>query len=159
MMTESQLQALAGAIRSSADAEVVAALAIRNDSRLMELYNAPSGRTVWKTSVHKNEVGKAFVASALAAITAGNNDKLANFAAWNETIDPQRADQRAFFDDIFSVAAGATTRAALNALWRRTTTRAENIFAVGTGTEASPAVLGWEGTVALNDISDALNRY
>ena len=99
------------------------------------------------------------IASALAAITAGNNDKLANFAAWNETIDPQRADQRAFFDDIFSVAAGATTRAALNALWRRTTTRAENIFAVGTGTEASPAVLGWEGNVSLNDISDALNRY
>ena len=57
MMTESQLQALAGAIRSSADAEVVAALAIRNASRLMELYNAPSGRIVWKTSVHKNDVG------------------------------------------------------------------------------------------------------
>lgn len=159
MMTESQLQALAGAIRSSVDAEVVAALAIRNDSRLVELYNAPSGRVVWKTSVHKNEVGKAFVASALAAITAGNNDKLANFAAWNETVEPHRADQRAFFDDIFSVAAGATTRAALNALWRRMTTRAENIFAVGTETEVSPATLGWEGMVSLNDISDALNRY
>jgi len=159
MMTEAQLQALAGAIRSSADTEVVAALAIRNDFRLAELYNAPSGRIVWRSSVSKNEVGKAFVASALAAITAGNNDKLANFAAWNETVEPARADQRAFFDDIFSVAAGATTRAALNALWRRPATRAESIFAVGTGTEAAPATLGWEGAVSLNDISDALNRY
>lgn len=159
MMTELQLQALATSIRSSVDSEIVAALAIRNDFRLMELYNAPSGKIVWRSSVSKNEVGKAFVASALAAITAANNDKLANFVAWNETVEPSRADQRAFFDDIFSVAAGATTRAALNALWRRPATRAENIFAVGTGTDASPASLVWEGVVSLNDISDALNRY
>lgn len=111
---------------------------------------------VWKTSVHKNEVGKAFVASALAAITAGNNDKLANFAAWNETVNPSRLDQRAFFDDIFSVSAGASTRAALLALWKRSATRAEKLFATGTGTDAAPATMTFEGSLSYNEVQAAL---
>ena len=35
----------------------------------------------------------------------------------------------AFFDDVFSVAAGASTRAALLALWKRPATRLEKLFA------------------------------
>ena len=112
--------------------------------------------TVWKTSVHKNEVGKAFVASALAAITAGNNDKLNNFAAWNETVNPSRLDQRAFFDDIFSVTAGASTRAALLALWKRSATRAEKLFATGTGSDASPATMTFEGSLSYSEVQAAL---
>lgn len=111
--------------------------------------------TVWKTSVDRNEVGKAFQATALAAITAGNNDKLANFAAWNETVNPSRADQRAFFDDIFSVAAGASTRAALLALWKRQALLIEKILATGTGSDASPATLGYEGTISPDEIEQA----
>jgi hypothetical protein len=107
---------------------------------------------VWKTSVNKNDVGKAFVASALAAITAGNNDKLANFAAWNDTVNPSRQDQRAFFDDVFSVAAGASTRAALLALWKRNATVTEKLFATGTGNDASPATLVFEGFVTFSDL-------
>ena len=102
---------------------------------------------VWKTAVDKNEVGKTFVASALAAITAGNNDKLANFAAWNQTVNPSRLDQRQFFDDVFSVAAGASTRAALLVLWKRSATRAEKLFSTGTGTDATPATMTFEGTL------------
>ncbi len=107
---------------------------------------------VWKTSVDKNEVGKAFVASALAAITAGNNDKLANFAAWNNTVNPSRQDQRAFFDDVFSVAAGASTRAALLALWKRNATVTEKLFATGTGNDAAPATMSFEGFVTFSDL-------
>ena len=110
---------------------------------------------VWKSNVDKNEVGKAFVASALAAITAGNNDKLANFAAWNETVNPSRLDQRAFFDDIFSVAAGASTRAALLVLWKRSATLLEKIFATGTGSDASPATMVVEETVSYQTIDQA----
>jgi len=113
--------------------------------------------TVWKTNVPKNEVGKAFVASALAAITAGNNDKLANFAAWNETVNPSRLDQRAFFDDIFSVAAGASTRAALLVLWKRGANATEKLFATGTGSDASPATMVFEGDIAYPDVEQAWN--
>jgi hypothetical protein len=111
---------------------------------------------VWKTAVDKNEVGKTFVASALAAITAGNNDKLANFAAWNETVNPSRLDQRAFFDDIFAVAAGATTRAALLALWKRKANRLEKLFASGTGSDASPATMVVEGSLTYPVVLEAM---
>jgi hypothetical protein len=110
---------------------------------------------VWKTNVPRNEVGKAFVASALAAITAGNNDKLANFAAWNESVNPSRADQRQFFDDVFSVAAGATTRAALLALWKRSANSVEKLFATGTGSDASPATMTVEGTISYQEVEQA----
>lgn len=120
---------------------------------LADLYNALASPAfiVWKSAVPKDEVGKAFQASALAAITAGNNDKLANFAAWNDVVYPWRADQRAFFDDVFSVAAGAGTRAALLALWKRSATRAEKLFATGTGSDASPATLVVEGPLSYTD--------
>lgn len=123
------------------------------------LYNLPAVPTftVWKNSVPKNEVGKAFVASALAAITTGNNDKLANFASWNEEVNPSRLDQRQFFDDVFSVSAGATTRAFLLVLWKRPATRLEKLLATGTGTDATPATMGFEGSVNYQDIEAVRN--
>ena len=124
---------------------------------LADYYNAQAAPAwiVWKTSVDKNEVGKTFVASALAAITAGNNDKLANFAAWNETVNPSRADQRLFFDDVFSVAAGASTRAALLVLWKRSATAFEKLYATGTGSDATPATLVIEGIVTYQVVEQA----
>ena len=110
---------------------------------------------VWKTEVPKNEVGKTFVASALAAITAGNNDKLANFAAWNEVVNPSRADQRDFFNDVFSVASGASTRAALLILWKRKATRFEKLYATGTGSDGSPATMVVEGELAYQEVQEA----
>lgn len=112
--------------------------------------------TVWKTEVSRNEVGKAFVATALSSITTGNNDKLNNFAAWNETINPSRADQRQFFDDVFSVAAGASTRAALLVLWKRLATVAEKLLATGTGSDAVPASTTFEGTLSYSEVSFAM---
>ena len=155
-MTPEQLATLAAHITASPDLNVYP-----NNSdgayeiaRLLNLDAAPAF-TVWRSSVGKNEVGKAFVATALSAITAGNNDKLANFASWNETVEPWRTDQRAFFDDIFSVAAGASTRAALLALWKRLATGGEKIFATGTGSDASPATLGYEGAITTDDVQAA----
>ena len=124
---------------------------------IAQAYNSPASPAfvVWKTEVPRNEVGKTFVASALAAITAGNNDKLANFAAWNDVVNPSRVDQRQFFDDVFSVAAGASTRAALLALWKRNATRVEKLFATGTGTDAAPASVTFEGLLAYQDVETA----
>ena len=158
MLTPAQKTTLAAHIAASPDLNVIpntydGAFEI---ARLMALPASPAF-IVWKSSVPKSEVGKAFQASALAAITAGNNDKLANFAAWNETVEPWRADQRAFFDDVFSVAAGATTRASLLALWKRQANRAEKLFAPGTGSDASPATLTFEGALDYNDVYAARN--
>jgi hypothetical protein len=156
-MTPAQLSTLKAAILAETDPAFVAFRTVRNDDGMAAFYNTSvPAFIVWKSSVTKNEVGKAFVASAMAAITAGNNDKLAAFAAYNETIYPSRADQRQFFDDIFSVAAGATTRAALLVLWKRSANRVEKLFATGTGSDASPGTLTFEGSISAQDVSDAL---
>ena len=158
MLTTAQLATLKTAILAD---PVLAAQPLNSDGAyaialaLNEL--ATPAFIVWKTAVSRNEVGKTFIASALAAITAGNNDKLANFAAWNETVNPSRADQRAFFDDVFAVAAGASTRAALLVLWKRSATRVEKLFATGTGSDAAPATMGFEGVLSYQDVETARN--
>lgn len=161
MLTEPQLQTLAAGIRSSTVPAVVAALAIRNDVALRDWCNASGTFIVWKSSVPAEEVGRAFDAAALDAMTAGNADKLSNFRNWNATIYPNRADHRAFFDGVFSVASGATTRAALLVLWKRALTNGERFFSpTGTGSDASPGQIGtYEGDISLDDVSNALNRY
>lgn len=156
MLTSAQLATLKADILAD---PVLAAYPMNSDGAyaIAQAYNALASPafTVWKTNVTRNEVGKAFVASALAAITAGNNDKLNNFAAWNEVVNPSRADQRAFFDDVFSVAAGASTRAALLVLWKRSATRLEKLFATGTGSDASPATMVVEGSIPYQDVEMA----
>ena len=157
MLTTAQLQVLRTSILAEIDPIFATYRTQGSTGQMAEWFNQPSATVVWKTSVPKNEVGKAFQATALAAITAGNNDKLANFAAWNDVIDPSRADQRGFFNDVFSVAAGATTRAALDELWRRFATRGERIFAVGTGTTLAPSTLEFEGQITNDDVVRAVN--
>ena len=155
-LTPTQLPALKAAILAETDAAFVEFRQAGAVGAMAEFYSQPGAFVVWKTNVSRNEVGKTFIASALAAITAGNNDKLANFAVWNETINPSRADQRAFFDDVFSVAAGASTRAALLALWKRFALRGERVYATGTGSDASPGALVYEGTISIDDVVQAL---
>lgn len=64
---------------------------------------------------------------------------------------------RAFFDDVFSGAGGTNTRAALLVLWKRLATRIEKLFATGTGSDAVPATLVFEGEVSVQDIIEARN--
>ena len=71
-------------------------------------------------------------------------------------VNPSLAERRAFFDEVFSVAAGATTRAQLLALWKRPATRTEKIFATGTGSDASPATLTFEGSISGTDVQRTL---
>jgi hypothetical protein len=116
--------------------------------------NAPAAPTftVWKTSVSINDVGKGFINTGLAALMSANNDRLISFAAYNSIVDPSRADQRAFFDDVFSAASGASTRASLLALWKRTASVIEKLFATGTGSDASPATLTYEDVLPYSDL-------
>ena len=156
MLTTTQLVTLGADIAADV---TLAAYPLNSDGAyaIAQAYNelAAPEFTVWKTNVTRNEVGKTFVASALAAITAGNNDKLNNFAAWNEVVNPSRADQRQFFNDVFSVAAGATTRTALLALWKRPATRLEKLFATGTGSNEVPATMVIESPIAYQQVEAA----
>jgi len=113
---------------------------------------------VWKSSESIREVGKAFDGGELAGLTSLNHTRLQTLGVFlSGGISPQRANHRQFFDDIFSGAGGVNTRAALLALWKRTARRIASVFATGTGSDASPATLVFEGTVSYSDVLNARN--
>jgi len=62
-----------------------------------------------------------------------------------------------FASAVFSGAGGATTRANLTAISKRDATRIEKLLATGTGSDAVPAVMAFEGNVSYQDIELARN--
>ena len=83
--------------------------------------------TRWRKLVPLSEISKKINGTVTVLINAGGG------------LDASLADQRRFFDDIFSGAGGTTTRADLLALWKKPSTNAEKLFATGTGSDATPA--------------------
>lgn len=127
-------------------------------TRLLNLPQAAPNNVAWKNLVAIGEVGRTFNASELAGLTSLNTQRLQNLAAWlADGVNPSIASVRQFFDDVFSGAGGANTRTALLALWKRTMSRVEKVFATGTGSDASPATLPFEGPISVNDVEDARN--
>ena len=158
-LTTAQSTTLAAHIRASADGDVIAALAIRNDTEMARLYNLETSFVAWKPSVTVEEIGDAFDYEEVANKTSGDNERLQVFRAYNQdSIDPSRADIREFFDDVFSAAGGVNTRAALALLWVRLVSVTEEIFATAPDEEGDPGTLVFAGTISGNDVSTALNN-
>lgn len=112
--------------------------------------------TVWKTTVSITQIGDKFNGTELAGLSSLNQSRLQTIAQYSPTgVNPSLADRRAFFDDIFSGAGGAITRANLLALWKRLATRAEKLYATGAGSDAAPATLTVEGALSFHDIEQA----
>jgi hypothetical protein len=162
-MDSSLYPALKAHIVANTDPLVIAArgggVVGRNDTELARLYNLPSSFTVWKTNTTLQEVGDKLNGAELAGLTSLNHTRLLTVITLSQAgINPSLPDRRAFFDDIFSGAGGATTRANLLALWKRFATVAERIYVTGTGTDAVPGNLTFEGEVSMTDIGLAMNQ-
>lgn len=159
----SQRATLKAAILAETDPTVTAALAIRNDVAIANWYNAASTFIVWKTSITRKEMHNAYVWTEMDSFTNGAKQFQFNLLISEGTVNPSDANVRQGFQDIFSGAGLATTRAALIALAKRAATKAEALFATGTGTDGSPGTLGVnangyvEGALSYNDVSLALN--
>lgn len=124
---------------------------------IIAAYSQPAAFTVWKTRVPIGSVGKGFNSAELGGLTTANTNRLIALAHYLlDGIDPSQASSRAFFDDIFSGAGGVLTRASLAVLWKRQASRLEVLFATGTGTDASPATLGYEGGLSYNEVRIAM---
>jgi hypothetical protein len=79
------------------------------------------------------------------------------FMLSNHVIAPNRPNIRQGINDIFS-GSGATPvaqRAAFDVLFRREATRAEKLFATGTGTTVSPGTMTVEGAISYQDVGAA----
>jgi hypothetical protein len=72
-------------------------------------------------------------------------------------VEPWRTNIRQGFADIFSGAgtAAVDTRNNVTAVCKRTATYAEKLFATGTGSDAVPATLGFEGELQPQTVAEA----
>jgi hypothetical protein len=151
-MTAAQILALRAAVLAqSAVAEFVTA---NNDIMIAAWYNQPSTFVVWRRDVSIAEItASAIVWTEVAALTAG----AARIWEWMRTlpvIDASQTNIRTGFTAAFG--AGSGTVAAVLPLVKRFATNAEAVFATGTGTNASPGLLVFEGQVSENIIAQAL---
>ena len=156
MLTTAQQTTLAAAIRADTDPAVVAALDIRNDVALAELYNAASTFIVWRTNVQPDEYRDAITWTEVDALTTGSKYRIWEWLTMSMTapINFARLNVRQGLTDCW--ASNTTTRTNLLTIAKRAATKAEKLFATGTGTTATPGTLGWEGTLSYTDIGVAL---
>lgn len=124
---------------------------------------------VWRTNVSKAEIVQKTSIDGTTFNWVGNGfitRSVGELTAWQEmfngsqAINPSLANVRTAFSDIFSgTGNAAANRTHLLTVARRKATVAEKLFAAGTGTTASPAVMGVgaEGEVTGDDVSEALN--
>lgn len=113
---------------------------------------------VWKSNVTINATGQAFNGTELAGMTTGNQTRLQSIAMYLAGgYNASLPDVRQMFNDIWSGAGGANTRTNLLALWKRAALLGEKILATGTGTDATPATLGYEGNISGTDVGLARN--
>jgi len=158
-LTNAQYTTLADHIRSNTDPDVVAALAVRNDTELTRLYNLDSATWVWKTVVTKRELRAAFDWDEVVT-----NLSATDWQAWAELtadgqVDGSDANIRAGFARIFTGPNVVNTRTALLAAAKRVASVYESLFSAGTGTEGDPATVVIVGPVDTQTIGLALNRF
>jgi hypothetical protein len=154
-LTPSQLTTL----KNDINADPVLSVIPNNDDgafQIAEVYNtiAVPNYIVWKTNVPTKECKKAMVWTEYIARSAGERDAWI-FMLSNGFINAADVNVRQGILDIFSGPGGVNTRANLTALAKRAATRAEKLFATGTGTDASPSTMSFEGNLSYQDVLTA----
>jgi hypothetical protein len=120
---------------------------------LADAYNAPSNPAfvIYLTLLESDKIGPVLNYVAVSNLSTINRDRATTFLFLNPVAFSPAADIEAYWDTTFAGTLGgegANTRAKLKALWRRVLTRAERLFATGTGTDAAPGKAGsFEGIV------------
>jgi hypothetical protein len=113
---------------------------------------------VWRTSVTQDEIMQnGFDWTRVDNLTPGP----ARIWEWmfsnsERAFNPSKLNVRAGIDAVWKgTAADLAVRAAVYVHCKRSATRAEKILATGTGSDATPATMGYEGRVTYQDILQA----
>ena len=166
-MKLSELRALRTALLADTDPEVVASLASRNDSETARLYNKPTNPAfyVWKDTVPQDEIMQnGFDWVRVDNLSAGK----ARIWEWlfnnaTRSINPKKNNVRAGIAECWKgTAADNDVRLVVFGHCQKVATKAEKVFASGTGTAVvldgtGPGTTTWHGEVTSNDIAEALN--
>lgn len=157
MMTTLQLQAL------KADILATPELASQPQNAdgfffIAQYYNQASSPEfiVWKTNVPVSEImNNGFVWTAVDALTAGKA-RIWEWMASLGSINPSKPNIRQGLADAF----GANSPMANGILphLKRIATRAERLFAVGTGTNAQPGTMDFEGNLTYQNVEEAMRN-
>lgn len=154
MLTDSQKAALHSDMM--AVPELATAIATGDDPAIADYYNqlAAPDFYVWRTAIWPSEYREAIVWTEVDQLLDGK----ARIFEWitnrlASPIDASKPNIRQGIQDAFSAA--ASTRAALIAIAKRKASRAEKLLATGTGSQAVPATMGYEGPMSYTDASDA----
>ena len=154
-LTPAQYLTLKAAIAAETDPTFVAERINGETGAMAAFYNTDSTFIVWKTLINLSTIGNAFVGTEFSGLTTANVSRLSALAEFSaQGINPSTADRRQMFADIFGV--NSATNVALIALWKRAAKRGEQLFATGTGTNATPGLLVFEGNISNDDILTAL---
>lgn len=156
MLTETQKQALAAALRAETNQTVIDALAIRNDVALAEWCNAASAVNAWQPAMTSRLLFEATDVAKFDNLTAGKRD------AWRLMFDAAPLDcaRNKLRKAVVDVWGTSDSVAVLQACTRKAT-NAENYFGGNSATEntVSALKLNWFGILNYNEISDVLNHY
>jgi hypothetical protein len=132
-------------------------------------YNLPAALDfwVWRTYITKNEIVSSTTTDGTTWTWVGNGfitRSAGEQAAWTElfnasgSINASLPQVRAAFGDILSGAGNAAAnRTHLLTVARRKATRAEKLFASGSGTTGTPGTMTFEGAITFTDVDSALN--
>lgn len=159
MLTNGQLLILKAALLAETDPELVALRDAGSTGLIAEWLNQPSSVIVWRTSVPQDEIMQnGFDWVQVDNLTVGK----ARIWEWlfsneSRSINPSKPNVRAGIDECWKgTAAMLAVRATVYVHCKRAATRAEKLFASGTGTGASPANLVFEGQVNDYDVVQSL---
>lgn len=160
MLNQAQLETLRAHILANTDADVIAALSIRNDNGMRDLYNRDSTPAfiVWRKYVTEETILKNGMDwTRVDNLTVGKTriwEWMNKFGGF----DPSKANIRAGLDECWSgTTAMLAVRDAIYVHCKRTASIFETIYATGTGSNASPGNLVVEGPLDQQDVSAAMN--
>lgn len=161
-LTDAQLVTLKAAILAAP--ELTVPLAAGDDYTVAQWCNTPSTVIVWRTLVTEAEYTDDVSAEATTwSWTTYISRSAAERDGWarmfqNGDVNPSKANVRAGFADIFSGtgAAAVAQRNHLLAMSKRPALKCESILASGAGTNASPSLLSFEGTIELTEVAHIL---
>lgn len=156
-LNESQRATLAADIRGSSDPDVIAALGIRNDTELTRLYNLDSTFIVWRENIEPDEYREALDWTEIDNLTAGKA-RIWEWITQNMTfaINATKTNVRQGLNNAFQ--SSTNSKSGLLAIAKEPASRAETLYATGTGTDANPGVRGFVGDITTLDVGLALNE-
>jgi hypothetical protein len=153
-LTLTQLQAIKADILAD---PALAAQPMNSDGAfaIAAAYNLPAAPafTVWRTSVETSEImSNGFIWSVVDALTAGKA-RIWDWMMRNGTINPSRPNVREGLADAFG--AGSQMATQIVPYLKRLSSRIEKLLATGTGSDATPATMGYEGPISFHEIEQA----